>query len=79
MSVRKWRPANRTRSAPSAPRRPASARGAVDAQAIASIVLVWGYATWRILSDEAEVLDNARHELRAVARQLRARHRQRAR
>jgi len=30
-------------------------------------VLVWGYATWRIRSDEAEVLDNARHELGAVA------------
>ncbi len=46
---------------------PSFVKRAVVAQAIVIIVLVWGYATWRIRSDEAEVLDNARHELRAVA------------
>jgi len=46
---------------------PSFVKRAVVAQAIVIIVLVWGYATWRIRSDEAEVLDNARHELGAVA------------
>lgn len=46
---------------------PSFVKRAVVAQAIVIIVLVWGYATWRIRADEAEVLDNARHELRAVA------------
>jgi signal transduction histidine kinase len=46
---------------------PSFVKRAVVAQAIVIIVLVWGYATWRIRSDEAEVLDNSRHELRAVA------------
>ena len=46
---------------------PSFVKRAVVAQAIVIIVLVWGYASWRIRSDEAEVLDNARHELRAVA------------
>ena len=46
---------------------PSFVKRAVVAQAIVIIVLVWGYATWRIRSDEAEVLDSARHELRAVA------------
>jgi signal transduction histidine kinase len=46
---------------------PSLVKRAVVAQAIVIIVLVWGYATWRIRSDEAEVLDSARHELRAVA------------
>jgi signal transduction histidine kinase len=46
---------------------PSFVKRAVVAQAIVIIVLVWGYATWRIRSDEAEVMDNARHELGAVA------------
>jgi signal transduction histidine kinase len=46
---------------------PSFVKRAVVAQAIVIIVLVWGYATWRIRSDEAEVLDNARQELGAVA------------
>jgi signal transduction histidine kinase len=46
---------------------PSFVKRAVVAQAIVIIVLVWGYATWRIRTDEAEVLDNARHELGAVA------------
>jgi len=46
---------------------PSFVKRAVVAQAIVIIVLVWGYASWRIRNDEAEVLDNARHELRAVA------------
>ena len=46
---------------------PSFVKRAVVAQGIVIIVLVWGYATWRIRSDEAEVLDNSRHELRAVA------------
>jgi signal transduction histidine kinase len=46
---------------------PSFVKRAVVAQAIVIFILVWGYATWRIRSDEAEVLDNARHELRAVA------------
>ena len=46
---------------------PSFVKRAVVAQAIVIFVLVWGYATWRIRSDEAEVLDNARHELGAVA------------
>jgi signal transduction histidine kinase len=46
---------------------PSFVKRAVVAQAIVIIVLVWSYATWRIRSDEAEVFDNARHELRAVA------------
>src|SRR6185312_10693985 len=46
---------------------PSFIKWAVVAQAIVIIVLVWGYATWRIRSDQAEVLDNARHELSAVA------------
>lgn len=46
---------------------PSFVKRAVVAQAIVIIVLVWGYATWSIRADEAEVLDNARHELRAVA------------
>lgn len=46
---------------------PSFVKRAVVAQAIVIIVLVWGYATWRIRSDEAEVLDSARHELLAVA------------
>jgi signal transduction histidine kinase len=46
---------------------PSFAKRAVVVQAIVIIALVWGYATWRIRSDESEVLDNARHELRAVA------------
>lgn len=46
---------------------PSFVKRAVVAQAIVIFVLVWGYATWRIRSDEAEVMDNARHELGAVA------------
>ena len=46
---------------------PSFVKRAVVAQGIVIIVLVWGYATWRIRTDEAEVLDNARHELGAVA------------
>jgi signal transduction histidine kinase len=46
---------------------PSFVKRAVVAQAIVIIVMVWGYATWRIRTDEAEVLDNARHELSAVA------------
>src|SRR5262245_61229005 len=46
---------------------PSFVKRAVVLQAIVIIVLVWGYASWRIRSDEAEVLDNAQHELRAVA------------
>lgn len=46
---------------------PSFVKRAVVAQAIVIIVLVWGYATWQIRSDAAEVLDNARHELGAVA------------
>jgi signal transduction histidine kinase len=46
---------------------PSFVKRAVVAQAVVIIVLVWGYATWRIRADEAEVLDNARHELGAVA------------
>src|SRR6201991_4985894 len=46
---------------------PSFVKRAVAGQAIVIIVLVWGYATWRIRGDEAEVLDGARHELRAVA------------
>src|SRR5688572_29869522 len=46
---------------------PSFVKRAVVAQAIVIIVLVWGYATWSIRNDEAEVLDSARHELRAVA------------
>ena len=46
---------------------PSFVKRAVVAQAIVIIVLVWSYATWRIRTDEAEVLDNSRHELRAVA------------
>jgi signal transduction histidine kinase len=46
---------------------PSFVKRAVVAQAIVIFVLVWGYATWRIRSDETEVLDNARHELRAIA------------
>jgi signal transduction histidine kinase len=46
---------------------PSFVKRAVVGQAIVIFILVWGYATWRIRSDEAEVLDNARHELRAVA------------
>jgi signal transduction histidine kinase len=46
---------------------PSFVKRAVVAQAIVIFVLVWGYATWRIRSDETEVLDNAQHELRAVA------------
>src|SRR5215510_9096008 len=45
---------------------PSFVKRAVVAQAIVIIVLVWGYATWRIRTDEAEVLVNARHELGAV-------------
>jgi signal transduction histidine kinase len=46
---------------------PSFVKRAVVGQAVVIFVLVWGYASWRIRSDEAEVLDNARHELRAVA------------
>jgi signal transduction histidine kinase len=46
---------------------PSFVKRAVVAQAIVIFVLVWGYATWRIRSDETEALDNAQHELRAVA------------
>jgi signal transduction histidine kinase len=46
---------------------PSFVKRAVVAQAVVIFVLVWGYATWRIRSDEAEVMDNARHELGAVA------------
>jgi signal transduction histidine kinase len=46
---------------------PSFVKRAVVVQAIVIIVLMWGYATWRIHGDEAEVLDSARHELRAVA------------
>jgi signal transduction histidine kinase len=46
---------------------PSFVKRAVVAQAIAIFILVWGYATWRIRSDQAEVMDNARHELGAVA------------
>jgi signal transduction histidine kinase len=46
---------------------PSFVKRAVVAQAIVIFVLVWGYAAWRIRNDETEVLDNARHELRAVA------------
>ena len=46
---------------------PSFVKRAVVVQAIVIFVLVWGYATWRIRNDQAEVLDNARHELRAVA------------
>lgn len=46
---------------------PSFVKRAVVAQAIVIFVLVWGYAAWRIRNDQAEVLDNARHELRAVA------------
>jgi signal transduction histidine kinase len=46
---------------------PSFVKRAVVAQAIVIFLLVWGYATWRIRSDEAEVMENARHELGAVA------------
>ncbi|HKS56820.1 MAG TPA: ATP-binding protein [Steroidobacteraceae bacterium] len=46
---------------------PSFVKRAVVAQAIVIFILVWGYASWRIRSDEVEVLDSARHELRAVA------------
>lgn len=46
---------------------PSFVKRAVVVQAVVIIVLVWGYASWRIRSDQAEVLDGARHELRAVA------------
>jgi signal transduction histidine kinase len=46
---------------------PSFVKRAVVAQAVVIMVLMWGYATWRIRSDEAEVLDSARHELLAVA------------
>jgi signal transduction histidine kinase len=46
---------------------PSFVKRAVVAQAIVIFVLVWGYAAWRIRNDQTEVLDNARHELRAVA------------
>jgi signal transduction histidine kinase len=46
---------------------PSFVKRAVVAQAIVIIVLVWSYATWQIRSDQAEVLDSARHELGAVA------------
>jgi signal transduction histidine kinase len=46
---------------------PSFVKRAVVAQAVVIFVLVWGYATWRIRSDQAEVLDNAQHELRAIA------------
>jgi len=46
---------------------PSFVKRAVVAQAVVIFVLVWGYATWRIHNDQTEVLDNARHELRAVA------------
>src|SRR5688572_1542964 len=46
---------------------PSFVKRAVVAQAVVIFVLVWGYATWRIRSDQAEALDNAQHELRAIA------------
>ncbi len=46
---------------------PSFVKRAVVVQAIVIFILVWGYATWRIRSDEAEVMENARHELGAVA------------
>jgi len=40
---------------------------AVVAQAVLILVALWSYATWRVYSDQAETLESARHELRALA------------
>src|SRR5688572_23116549 len=40
---------------------------AVVAQAVLILVLIWGYAAWRVYRDQSETIDSARHELSAIA------------
>jgi signal transduction histidine kinase len=46
---------------------PLLVKRAVVAQAVLILVVIWGYATWRVYGDRAETLESARYELRAVA------------
>jgi signal transduction histidine kinase len=46
---------------------PRLVKRAVVAQAVLILAALWSYATWRVYSDQAETLESARHELRALA------------
>lgn len=46
---------------------PLLVKRAVVAQSVLILVIVWGYAAWRVYGDKAETLESARHELRAIA------------
>lgn len=46
---------------------PMLVKRAVVAQAVLILVALWSYATWRVYSDQAETLESARHELKAIA------------
>lgn len=46
---------------------PMLVKRAVVAQAVLILAALWSYATWRVYSDQAETLESARHELRALA------------